>query len=54
MGEKEPLESALYNILGCPMCKVNVKYNTNKTKLLCIKCKKEYPIRGNVPIMMIG
>jgi len=50
---KEPLAKELYDILACLICKSDVKYNDNKTKLVCVKCRREYPIKGDVPIMMV-
>ncbi len=50
---KEPLSTELYDSLACPACKADVKYNSNKTRLVCVKCKREYPIKGDVPIMMV-
>jgi len=41
---EDPLPKELFDILACPMCKSDLKYNKSKTKLVCTKCKKEYEI----------
>ena len=41
----------LFNILACPVCKSNLNYNKTKTKLVCIKCKKEYNIKEGIPLL---
>jgi len=42
----------LLKILACPVCKDDLKYNKGKTKLICSKCKKEYPIRKGIPMLL--
>jgi len=40
------LDKELLEILACPICKSGVK-------LICSKCKKYYPIRDGIPVMLI-
>lgn len=49
---KDPIEENLFNILVCPVCKADLIYNKDKTNLICTKCKKEYPIRDGIPILL--
>lgn len=46
------ISKELIDILACPICKQEViLYNTDK--LVCMKCKKYYPIKDDIPIMLI-
>ncbi len=47
------IDQALLDILACPKCKKNVQYNDDKTALLCEKCQLAYPIRDDIPVMLI-
>ncbi len=49
---KEPIPKDLFDILACPMCKADLKYNEKKTGLICAKCRNKYPIRGGIPILL--
>jgi len=42
----------LFKILACPVCKAELKYNKNNTKLVCTKCKAVYSIKDGIPIML--
>jgi len=39
--------------LVCPECKKELYLNIEKNGLICEKCKLVYPIRNNIPIMLI-
>ncbi|MBI1976798.1 MAG: Trm112 family protein [Candidatus Omnitrophica bacterium] len=41
----------LLEILACPMCKEPVQLEENS--LVCSRCRKRYPIRNGIPVMMI-
>ncbi|PCI45001.1 MAG: hypothetical protein COB41_02740 [Proteobacteria bacterium] len=47
------IDQALLDILACPKCKKSVQYTADKTALLCEKCQLEYPIRDDIPVMLI-
>ncbi|MDQ6969339.1 MAG: Trm112 family protein [Mariprofundus sp.] len=47
------LDKALMDILACPKCKGDVEYNNRKNGLLCPACQLEYPIRDDIPVMLI-
>lgn len=49
---KEPIPKELFDILACPMCKGEVKYNQDKTGLVCIKCRNKYPIKEGIPVLL--
>lgn len=52
MAKKDPIPKELFDILACPLCKANLRYNKAKTKLICTKCKSEYPIKEGIPILL--
>jgi len=47
------IDQALLDILACPKCKESVQYNDDKTALLCQNCQLAYPIRDDIPVMLI-
>ena len=47
------IDQGLFDILACPQCKGDIKYNEKKTGLICEACKLEYPIRDDIPVMLI-
>lgn len=47
------LDKALMEILACPKCKGDVHYNDHKNGLVCKTCQLEYPIRDDIPVMLI-
>ena len=47
------LSQDLLNILACPRCKGNLHLNETHTGLDCPACKLRYPIKDDVPIMLI-
>ena len=49
---KDPLAKDLFDILACPLDKADLKYNKDKTSLVCTKCKKIYLIKDGIPIML--
>lgn len=40
-------------ILACPKCKGPVELQADQTALLCRSCRLLYPIREDIPIMLI-
>lgn len=47
------LDKALMEILACPKCKGAVHYNEAKDGLVCDACRLEFPIRDDIPVMLI-
>ena len=43
----------LLDILVCPLCRVPVKTTPDLQGLKCSKCHRVYPIRDDIPIMLI-
>jgi len=45
------IDKELLAILACPACKADVKLEGDK--IVCVKCLRRYPIRDDIPIMLI-
>lgn len=47
------MDKKLLDILACPKCKGDLEYDEKNQKLLCRKCKLAYPIKDDIPVMLI-
>ncbi len=47
------ISQELLDILACPKCKGEVKLNPGQDGLVCEACRLVYPIRDDIPIMLI-
>ncbi len=47
------IDTKLIEILACPACKGDIEYDAKNEKLNCIECKKKYPIKDGIPVMLI-
>ena len=45
------IDKELLDILACPACKADVKLEAEK--IVCVKCGRRYPIKDDIPIMLI-
>ena len=43
----------LLEILACPACKAKVELKADGSALKCVECKRVYPIRDNIPVMLV-
>jgi uncharacterized protein len=43
----------LLDILVCPLCKTPVKLTGDQHGLKCSKCLRVYPVRDDIPIMLV-
>jgi len=48
-----PISSELLEILVCPLCKEAIELTPDQTGLKCIKCKRVYPIKDDIPVMLV-
>lgn len=48
-----PISQELLEILVCPLCKERVKLTSDNQGLKCEKCKRVYPIKDDIPVMLI-
>jgi len=47
------MDKKLLDILACPKCKGDLEYDEKNQKLICRKCKLAYPIKEDIPVMLI-
>ena len=47
------LDKKLLKILCCPKCKGDLVYDEENQKLMCESCHLEYPIKDDIPVMLI-
>jgi uncharacterized protein YbaR (Trm112 family) len=47
------VDPALIEILVCPACKSPVRLVKNDTALRCDGCRRVYPIKDDIPVMLI-
>lgn len=52
-GEVALLSPELLEILSCPQCKERVVLDANAEFVICERCKLKYPIREDIPIMLL-
>jgi len=48
-----PIDAEWLEILACPSCKKPVKLVKNGTALKCGTCHRVYPIKDDIPVMLI-
>ena len=47
------ISQELLDILICPACKGKLDLKEDGSGLKCVDCKRVYPIRDDIPIMLI-
>ncbi|HKY96831.1 MAG TPA: Trm112 family protein [Gemmatimonadaceae bacterium] len=47
------LDTQLLEILVCPKCKGDLEYREAESSLVCHQCSLRYPVRDDIPIMLI-
>ena len=48
-----PIDKELLAILACPKCKGDIHLNEKGDGLICHHCKLMYPIKDDIPVMLI-
>jgi uncharacterized protein len=48
-----PISEQLLEILVCPACRAKVELKADGSGLKCVACKRVYPIRDDIPVMLI-
>jgi len=43
----------LLEILVCPLCKTSVKMTPDGKGLKCSTCRRVYPVREDIPVMLV-
>jgi uncharacterized protein YbaR (Trm112 family) len=52
-GAKMAISKELLEILVCPKCKAEVSLTEKEDGLVCRACKLVYPIKDEIPVMLI-
>lgn len=47
------IDKDLLEILACPKCKGDIRLNEKQNGLICDTCGVMYPIKDDIPIMLI-
>lgn len=47
------ISAELLEILVCPACRAKVELKTDRSGLKCVQCHRVYPIRDEIPVMLI-
>jgi uncharacterized protein YbaR (Trm112 family) len=47
------INQELLEILVCPLCKVSVKLTADGQGLKCSQCRRVYPIKDDIPVMLV-
>jgi hypothetical protein len=47
------VDQELLEILACPKCKIKVDLVKDGTALKCPQCRRVYPIKDDIPVMLI-
>lgn len=47
------MDKKLLDILACPACKSSLNYLKEQQELVCIPCRLAYPVRDDIPIMLV-
>lgn len=47
------LAPELLEILVCPKCKGELEYREREAVLVCAACRLRYPVRDDIPVMLI-
>jgi uncharacterized protein len=43
----------LLEILVCPVCKAALELKPDESGLKCVECRRVYPIRDEIPVMLV-
>lgn len=47
------IKKELLDILACPKCKGPIESDETQSNLICRQCKLVYPVKDDIPIMLI-
>ena len=48
-----PIRPELLEILACPKCKKEIELSEDGAFLCCGNCRLQFPIRDDIPVMLI-
>lgn len=47
------IDEHLLSLMACPKCLGDIHVNETKDGLICVACKLTYPIKDDIPVMLI-
>lgn len=47
------VDKELLDILVCPNCRGDIEYREAEERIVCLKCGYRYPVRDDIPVMLI-
>jgi uncharacterized protein YbaR (Trm112 family) len=47
------VDKELLDILVCPNCRGEIRYETEPEEIVCTKCGYRYPVRDDIPVMLV-
>ncbi len=47
------LKPELLEILACPQCKGEVRFDEERNGIVCENCRLVYPVQDDIPVMLI-
>jgi uncharacterized protein YbaR (Trm112 family) len=47
------ISNELLDILVCPVCRKDLELRENPESLRCVSCRRVYPIRDNIPVLLV-
>jgi uncharacterized protein len=48
------LDEKLLEILACPQCRGNVRWDKESGGIICDQCKLLYEVKNDIPIMLVN
>lgn len=48
-----PVDAALLDLLVCPDCHGAIEYKERRQVIICTACGLRYPVRDNIPVMLV-
>jgi uncharacterized protein YbaR (Trm112 family) len=48
-----PVDKQLLDLLICPSCRGKVEYRPEPEQIVCLTCGLRYPVRDDIPVMLI-
>jgi uncharacterized protein YbaR (Trm112 family) len=47
------INKELLEVLACPACKQDIRLNETEDGLICDNCKLRYPVKDDIPVMLV-
>lgn len=47
------IDPELLEMLACPVCKTEIRLAADGASLVCISCRRRYPIVEDIPVLLV-